>query len=220
MFERSKKRPFPGKRAGYKLRGLYSQNAAAGYVLVLLGGLAILALSNLSQGTFTDMGSAMVPRWTAIALVVGGFALICAGVLGAEPWIPNVAFRGPIMLTVACVTFALTIRSSQLGPLRIPELGLLVAGPLAVIISGFASAESNLRDLVVTALALTAFCLFLFGDLLNLPIPLFPGAYRDLFAASLSQKAILRCTAAGLVVISAIIFLLTRRSAAIGERHE
>ena len=36
----------------------------------------------------------------------------------------------------------------------------------------------------------------LFGDLLNLPIPVFPQSLADLFPAGWSQKQILRVTAA------------------------
>ena len=49
---------------------------------------------------------------------------------------------------------------------------------------------------MILALLLTPFCMVLFGDLLNLPIPIFPQAFADLFPASWSQKQILRLTAA------------------------
>jgi hypothetical protein len=67
-----------------------------------------------------------------------------------------------------------------------------VAGPLAIIIGGYATPEARLRDLVILALSLTPFCMVLFGDLLNLPIPVFPQALTGLFPADWSQKAVLR----------------------------
>ena len=44
----------------------------------------------------------------------------------------------------------------------------------------------------------------LFGDLLNLPIPVFPQALTSLFPADWSQKAVLRATA-GIMAAAAII---------------
>ena len=87
------------------------------------------------------------------------------------------SLRGPVFVIVAILAFALTIRPFSLRrPLTIPGLGLLVAGPLAIIIGGYATPEARLRDLVILALSLTPFCMVLFGDLLNLPIPVFPQA--------------------------------------------
>ena len=97
------------------------------------------------------------------------------------------------------------------GGLAIPGLGLVVAGPLAIILGGYATPEARLRDLVLLALSLTPFCMVLFGDLLNLPIPVFPQALTSLFPADWSQKAVLRATAAIMAAIAVIVFLATRR---------
>jgi hypothetical protein len=50
----------------------------------------------------------------------------------------------------------------------------------------------------------------LFGDLLNLPIPVFPQALTGLFPADWSQKAVLRATAAIMAVAAALVFITTR----------
>ena len=51
----------------------------------------------------------------------------------------------------------------------------------------------------------------LFGDLLNLPIPVFPQALTSLFPADWSQKAVLRATA-GIMAAAAIILFPTCNS--------
>jgi hypothetical protein len=71
----------------------------------------------------------------------------------------------------------------------------------------------RVRDLAILALSLTPFCMVLFGDLLNLPIPIFPQAFADLFPAGWSQKQTLRVTAAVLAVAALLIFLATRGAA-------
>jgi hypothetical protein len=50
----------------------------------------------------------------------------------------------------------------------------------------------------------------LFGDLLNLPIPVFPQALTGLFPADWSQKAVLRATAAIMAAVAALVFVASR----------
>ena len=51
----------------------------------------------------------------------------------------------------------------------------------------------------------------LFGDLLNLPIPIFPQSFANLFPAGWSQKDVLRATAV-VMAIAALALYLTGRS--------
>ncbi|MFD2223989.1 tripartite tricarboxylate transporter TctB family protein, partial [Microvirga arabica] len=118
--------------------------------------------------------------------------------------------RGPVFVIGGIVAFALTIRPFSFGALSTPGLGLLFAGPLAIIIGGYATPEARLRDLVVLALSLTPFCMILFGDLLNLPIPVFPQALTGLFPPDWSQKAVLRATAAIMAGAAVVVFFATR----------
>jgi hypothetical protein len=157
------------------------------------------------------MGPAMLPRWLAAGVGLCGLSLVVAGFVklgdGLERW----SLRGPFLVLVAILAFAATIRPLALGPIATPGLGLIVAGPLAIVISGFATNEVRVRDLIVLALSLTPFCMVLFGDLLNLPIPIFPQSLAQLFPADWSQKAILRATA-GIMALAAIaVFLATWR---------
>ena len=98
----------------------------------------------------------------------------------------------------------------QLGALATPGLGLVVAGPLAIVISGYATPEARFRDLLVLALSLTAFCMVLFGDLLNLPLPLFPQPLADALPADWTQRQTLRATAGALALAAAAVWLLGR----------
>ena len=154
----------------------------------------------------------MLPRWLAVGVGLSGLALLAAAFLkdgdGLERW----SLRGPVFVIGAIVAFALTIRPFSFGGgLATPGLGLLFAGPLAIILGGYATPEARLRDLVLLALSLTPFCMVLFGDLLNLPIPVFPQALTSLFPADWSQKAVLRATA-GIMAAAAIILFLTTRN--------
>ncbi len=172
------------------------QGLVAGLTLITLAALALWLTRDLDQGTLNAMGPAMLPRWLAIS--VGLCGLVLAGTSfttdghGLERW----SLRGPVFVIGAILAFAITIRPFSFGPLAVPGLGMVIASPLAIIIGGHATPEARLRELAILALLLTPFCMVLFGDLLNLPIPIFPQALTGLFPADWSQKAVLRATAA------------------------
>jgi hypothetical protein len=165
-------------------------------VLVALAALALWLTRDLDQGTLNAMGPAMLPRWLAIAVGLSGLALLAFAFIRPGEALERWNLRGPVFVIGGILAFALTIRPFSFGALTTPGLGMLFAGPLAILIGGYATPEARLRDLVILALSLTPFCMVLFGDLLNLPIPVFPQALTGLFPADWSQKAVLRATAA------------------------
>jgi hypothetical protein len=142
----------------------------SGLVLVALALFAIWLTRDLPQGTLRAMGPAMLPRWLAIGVGLCGVALVAISLFRHGDPLERFTFRGPLVVAIAILCFGVTIRGFNLGGIQVPLLGLMVSGPLAIFISGFASPEARLRDLLILALALTAFCMALFGDLLNLPI--------------------------------------------------
>ena len=189
-----------------------SQALAAGLTLLALAAFALWAMSDLDQGSLSEMGPGMLPRSIAIAVGLCGVALTASAFLKPGERPERWSLRGPVFVIGAIVAFALTIRPFSFGGgLATPGLGLLFAGPLAIILGGYATPEARLRDLVLLALSLTPFCMVLFGDLLNLPIPVFPQALTSLFPSDWSQKAVLRATA-GIMAAAAIILFLTTRN--------
>lgn len=186
------------------------QSLIAGLLLLALAGLALWLTTDLTQGTLRAIGPAMLPRWLAIGVGLCGLALVVAGFVKVGDALEDWHWRGPLFVMLAVTAFGLTIRPVQLGGLTTPGLGLVVAGPLAIMISGLASSEARLRDLLILALALTPFCMILFGDLLNLSIPLFPQPLADLLPDSWSQRTTLRATAATLAVGALLVWLLGR----------
>ena len=120
------------------------------------------------------------------------------------------SLRGRLFVILAILAFAVAIRPFALGPVALPGLGLLVAGPLAIFISGYATNEARPRELLILSLGLTALCMELFGDMLNLPIPLFPQSLAGLFPDGWSQKAILRVTRASSPIAAVVVAVVTR----------
>jgi len=153
-------------------RGLIKgpQSFVAGLALIALAIFAIWATSNLSQGTLRAMGPAMLPRWLAIGVGLCGLGLVAAALLSVGDVLERWSIRGPVFVMAGIFAFALTIR----------VFGLVVAGPLAMIIGGFASPEVRWKEIIIFAAVMTVFCVALFRFGLNLPIPIFiiPGVYQ------------------------------------------
>jgi hypothetical protein len=186
------------------------QNVAGGVALICLAALALWLLRDLDAGTLGAMGSALMPRALAVALGLFGLALAVSGFLRSGLPIERTEPHGPVLVLVAIVFFAVTIRPFPIGPVTIPGLGLIISAPFAIVIAGFATPEARLRELVVLALGLTPFCMLLFGDLLNLSIPIFPASLIDSFPDGWSQKAVLRVAAALMLAAAAVVFLAGR----------
>ncbi len=135
--------------------------------LLALSAFALVSTGNLDAGTLRTMGPGMLPRSIAIAIGVAGLLLVLMSFVRNGPSLGRWPLRAPIVITLAVVAFALTIRT----------VGLAVAGPLVVIVSGGASPESRPRELVIFGIIITALCIGLFRYLLHLPIPvlIIPG---------------------------------------------
>jgi hypothetical protein len=152
----------------------------------------------------------MLPRWLAIGVGLCGLALLIGAFVRTGNLLERWSLRGPAFVILAILAFAITIRPLSLGWITTPGLGLLFAGPLAIFISGYASDEARWLELLILALGLTAFCMELFGDVLNLPIPPFPNTLPELFPNGWSQKDVLRAMAAILAGAAAVLVFVTR----------
>lgn len=189
------------------------QSLVSGLTLLALCLLALWLTRDLPQGTLRSMGPAMLPRWLAIGVGLCGLALVAIAFLKAGDALEAYTLRGPFVVVLAIIAFGITIRGFDLGVATVPALGLMIAGPLAIFVSGFASPEARFGELVVLALALTAGCMILFGDLLNLPIPMYPQSFSDLYPAGWSNDDRLRTTSLVLLVVAGLVGYFEHRRA-------
>jgi putative tricarboxylic transport membrane protein len=155
--------PSPAPRqAAARGRVRSPRDLVAGASLVALAILALLGSARLEGGTLRAMGPGMLPRAMAAAIGVGGLLLVLLSLLRRGPPLGRWPIRGPILITLSVVAFALTIRT----------VGLALAGPLVVLVSGAAAQDVRPRELVVFAVVMTALCVGLFRYVLGLPIPI------------------------------------------------
>jgi hypothetical protein len=135
---------------------------AAGMSLIAVAAVALWATADLEVGELRAFGPGMLPRWVALLIGAAGLGFVAVGFLKDGEELERWSLRGPLLVTLGVVGFALTIRS----------VGLALAGPLVVLVGGAASTEVRLKELAVFAVLMTLFCIALFRYALGLPIPI------------------------------------------------
>jgi len=145
-------------------QALLRQDVGGGLVIIAVAVFAFWAGADLPIGTFGGMGAGMLPKGLAVLLGLLGALLIVDAMLEGGPRLERWSIRGLTFVLGAVVAFGLAVR----------PLGLIAAGPLAVIIGAFASDEVRWVETIVFGVVMTAFCIGLFKIALGLPIPLAP----------------------------------------------
>jgi hypothetical protein len=107
-------------------------------------------------------GGTSIFFYTALALFYGTVFLMFLATLRGSTWLEARGLRGPFFIVAGILAFAVTIRL----------FGLVVAGPLAMVIGGYATPEVREKEILIFAAVMTAFCVGLFRYVLNLPIPI------------------------------------------------
>ena len=165
-------------------RGLVKspQDMFAGLFIVAFGLFCLWASSNLTGGRGANLGPGSFPRGLSFLLMAVGGIIILQALTAVGPRLEAWSIRGPVFVLGSVLLFAATIRGTTLnvpgiGTLNVlPPLGLVVAGPLTLIISSLAAEERNWFQTLVFAAAMTTFCILLFKVALGLPIPVAPWA--------------------------------------------
>jgi hypothetical protein len=150
------------------------ENLAAGLFLLVFAGIGFFGTSGISVGTIAEFGAGMVPRTVAVLAASCGAILVTLGVTAPGAGLERWSARGLVCILGAVIAFGLTIRGFELGPVTIPKLGLLVAGPLSVTLASLADPDTQPREIVLFAVGLTALCIMMFRFILRLPIPIAP----------------------------------------------
>jgi putative tricarboxylic transport membrane protein len=94
--------------------------------------------------------------------------IIVSSFTNRGPKLERFPWRGPLFIIASVVFFGLSIRT----------LGLAITGVITVMLSGAAVEDFRLKEGIIFALAITAFCAFLFPFALGQPIPLWPTFLR------------------------------------------
>lgn len=137
-----------------------------------VGGLALMAIALFALWASSDLqgmrgfsfGAGTAPRMFAVLLLALGAAIAVVGLLTEGAQLATYAWRGPLFVTLAIVSFSITIR----------PLGLVVSSFLSFMIAALGTPETRWKEATIVCICLTAFCSLLFPYALGLPLQLFP----------------------------------------------
>jgi putative tricarboxylic transport membrane protein len=138
-----------------------------------IGGLALMAIALFALWASSDLqgmhgfsfGAGTVPRMFGILLLGLGAGVALVGILTEGPQLQAYAWRGPLFVTLAILSFAFTIR----------PFGLIISAFLSFMISALGTPETRWKETTIVGVLLTAFCSFLFPYALGLPLQLLPA---------------------------------------------
>ncbi len=166
----------PPEGQGSARRGLVKspEDLAAGLFLLAFAVFLFWGAWDLKSGQLRSIGAGLMPKVTAFLLGMFGIALMIQSLLVHGSVLQRWSIRGPVFVLGSILLFAATIRGVDFGAIKLPALGLVVAGPLAVFVSAIADPETRYKEAAIYAVLLTAVCALVFKFLLRLPIPLAP----------------------------------------------
>jgi hypothetical protein len=157
---------------GLRIRS--TQDLAGGLFMVALALGAFFFAWDLPAGTLRQLGPGMLPKAFAVICGVLGLMLALASLRYEGEALSGWSWKGVFFALGGTCLFALTIRGFEIGPVRVPALGLMAAGPLLIFFSGLAADDRKLKELLIFAVAMSVACILLFKYALSLPIPLAP----------------------------------------------
>ena len=152
----------------------FGRQRLAGVSLLLFGLFALWAGGDLPAMTESGVGSGLLPRALSALIALTGLAQIVLSWSDPGPSTGSWPLHRAVPVLAGVFLFAITIRGYHLGPLTIPPLGLAVATPLAVLLSGLAAKDARVGELMIFALIMTAVCIGLFRFALGLSLPVAP----------------------------------------------
>lgn len=133
-----------------------------GIVYIAFGSAALVLSRDYGMGTAAKMGPAYFPTiLSGILIAIGIISLIRSFLQEGSP-VGALAGRGLVLVISSTVLFGLIIRGA----------GLIIALPLLVIMSCFASPRFRWTHSLALAAGLTAFCIVVFQKGLGVPLPI------------------------------------------------
>jgi putative tricarboxylic transport membrane protein len=144
------------------------QDFYGGIALMVIALFALWAASDLQGMRGFSFGPGTAPRMFSVLLLALGAGIALTGFLSEGLPLQHYGIRGPIFVTLAILSFSVTIR----------PLGLIVSSFLSFMIAAMATPETRWGETIVVGILLTIGCSLLFPYALGLPLDLFPRVLR------------------------------------------
>ena len=140
------------------------QDYFGGIVLMAIALFALWASSDLQGMHGFSFGAGTAPRMFGVLLLALGAGVAVMGLLTDGAALAVYAWRGPLFVSLAIVSFAITIR----------PLGLVISAFASFMISALGTPETRWKETIIVGICLTIGCSLLFPYALGLPLQLFP----------------------------------------------
>ena len=140
------------------------QDFVGGIALMAIAIFALWASSDLQGMHGFSFGAGTAPRMFAGLLLALGFAVMVFGILTEGAHLAGYAWRGPLFVSLAILSFAATIR----------PLGLVISAFASFLIAALGTPETRWKETIIVGIFLTIGCSLLFPYALGLPLQLFP----------------------------------------------
>jgi putative tricarboxylic transport membrane protein len=140
------------------------QDFVGGLAMMAVALFAIWASSDLQGMHGFSFGAGTAPRMFAGLLLALGFGVMIMGLVSEGSHIARYNWRGPFFVSLAIVSFAVTIR----------PLGLVLSAFASFMIAAIGSPETKWMEATIVGAVLTLGCSLLFPYALGLPFQLFP----------------------------------------------
>jgi hypothetical protein len=154
---------------------LHNKNFLAGLMFMVFGAAFFIGAMNYSVGSGARMGPGYFPR------MLGGLLFVLGVIIAIEGFIESKKGEDTpigwhimpmIYLLGAVGTFGVLL--AGIPSLGIPAMGLIAAASALVVIASIAARDKKWRDIIISAVALSAFCALAFVKGLGLQMKLFP----------------------------------------------
>jgi hypothetical protein len=133
-----------------------------GVIYIAFGLAAIIIGKDYSMGTAVKMGPAYFPNiLSGILILIGAISLFRSFLKPGSPF-GAFALKGLIMMISSIILFGFIVRGA----------GLVIALPILVIVSSYASIQFRWKYSIALAAGLTVFCILVFLKGLGVPLPI------------------------------------------------
>ena len=140
------------------------QDFIGGVALMAVALFALWASSDLQGMRGFSFGAGTAPRMFGFLLLGLGAAVTVVGVLTEGAHLAKYHWRGPLFVSLAILSFALTIR----------PMGMIFAAMTSFLIAACGTHETRWIETLIVGACLTTFCALLFPYALGLPLQLLP----------------------------------------------
>jgi putative tricarboxylic transport membrane protein len=133
-----------------------------GVIYIAVGSAALFLSRDFGMGTAVKMGPAYFPTILSGILIAIGSISVIRSFLKPGTAIGTFAAKGLLMVIAATVLFGLIVRGA----------GTVIALPLLIFISAYASTRFSWRYTLALAVGVTVFCILIFQTALGVPLPI------------------------------------------------